>query len=404
MNHTHLPIHWRHRLAPLALCAALCLPGAAAAAAAEPDPEAALASVKFVHSFEGPEGAEPTSALVFGGDGKIHGVTGFGGDADGGGTGFRMLPNGQLTVLHLFNKKRSARRPWGLIQGADGQYYGASGGGGEFHDSGTVYRMTPQGAVTVLHSFDYSAPEGAYPYAPLLQASDGSLYGTTCCASGKWEGGLFKVSTDGAAFKVVHQFSRTRGNVYVPDMMSLLQASDGNIYGVTQKGGAHDAGAIYRVAPDDTFEVFHSFRTDDHRGWGPATGLIEAPDGYLYGATYGGGAHGLGTFFRMGFDGRMTVLHAFHDQESNPVPNLLLARDGNFYGVTLYGGRYGKGSVFRLTPDGAFTQLFSFGEPDTTEGAWPTAGLVEAEDGVFYGTTRQGGEFGRGTIYRLRLK
>ena len=402
MSHLNLSSGWQRGLTSLALCTALCLPGAAVASEAAAD-QAAPASVKFIHSFEGPEGEQPSSALVYGSDGKLHGVTGFGGNA-GGGTAYKMQPNGELTVLHFFHKKPGPLRPWGLIQGADGQYYGASGGGGEFHNSGTAYRMTPQGAVTVLHSFNYDGPEGAYPYAPLLQASEGSLYGTTCCAKGKLEGGVFKVSADGSAFKVVHQFSTAHGNVRSPEFFSLLEASDGNIYGVTLRGGTHDSGAVYRLGPDDSFEVFHSFRTDDNRGWGAASGLLEAPDGFLYGATSAGGAHGQGTFFRMGFDGQITVLHAFSEKEGHPTANLLLARDGHFYGATTFGGQYKKGSAFRLTADGVLTPLFAFGNPATADGAWPEAGLVEAEDGVFYGTTRQGGEHGRGTVYRLRLK
>ena len=394
-------LHWYQPLLAGLFAAAFM---AGVARGAEPGPlEGALASVKHLHSFEGPEGEKPTSALVYGSDGKLHGVTGFGGEG-GAGTAFRMLPNGKLTVLHQFTKKLGPLRPWGLIQGADGDYYGASGGGGEFHNAGTVYRMTAQGDVTVLHSFNYELPEGAYPYAPLLQASDGNLYGTTGSGGGKGEGSVFKVSPDGTGFAVLHRFTRARGDVAVPGLGPLTQGDDGYIYGTAQIGGAHDAGAIYRVSLAGDFEVFHSFRQGTHLGWGASTGLVRAADGHLYGQTGAGGRHDHGTFYRVDTNGVFTVLHRFRPTEGGRVQHLVLARDGNFYGAAGSDGRFGKGYVYRLSPQGEFTRLHSFGTPGTLEGYAPVGGLVEGADGDFYGMTQQGGTHALGTVYRLRLK
>lgn len=388
----------RRGLLLLSLCASLTC--AQTGQTTEPfDDLASLVSVKTMHSFEGPDGQWPQTGLILATDGKLHGVAGQGGELDNGGTAFQMTRNGHFEVLHQFDRHRRAPvHPSGLVQGTDGMYYGGSGGG-VFRD-GVVYQMTPAGHVTIVHAFNYDLPEGAYPWAPLLQASDGYFYGTTGSGKGIGEGSVFKVSA-GGDFAVLYEFSYRKDNLYAPGLDRLVQASNGYIYG-SAHGGAYDDGGVYRLSPSGGFEIIHSFKCDDEIGCG-STSFVEAPDGFLYAVTGGGGAHGGGTFYRMDFDGNVTLVHSFAKPATYTGRSGLVLADGYFYGVTSHEGKYDLGSIYRVTADGVFTQLHSFG-PDSLNGRSPGAGLIATGNGEFYGVTTQGGTADLGTIYRLRLK
>jgi len=376
--------------------------GARSALADEPVSElGSLVTYRVMHSFEGPDGQNPRSDLIVGSDGKIHGVTSYGGRRDIGGTSFRMALSGQMSVLHRF-EQRNGLQPSGLMLGVDGMYYGVASRGGSLR-GGTVYRMAPYGHVTVLHSFDTTLPEGRSPTAPLLQASDGQLYGTTRLGGGgNGDGSIFRISTNGD-FQVLHQFGKGKDNGSGTSAQ-LMQADDGQLYGVTHLGGKYFSGTIYRLTLAGTFEVLHSFVRSGDDGSNPTSQLIQNPDGYLYGTCVWGGVHGSGTLFRFSpATGELTVLHHF-PRHTNPSGNLVLARDGSFYGVTTGGGKFQGGTIFRLTPNGDFTQLHSFSAPGTSGGYYPSGGLVETSDGEFYGTTSAGGDHDKGTVYRLRVK
>ncbi len=154
-------------------------------------------------------------------------------------------------------------------------------------------------------------------------------------------------------------------------------------------------------------EVMHNFVGSD--GMSPASGLLKASDGNLYGTTYHGGPLGGGTVFRITPQGQLTTLHAFGDHltgvdGSLPVGALIEGSDGNLHGTTsLYGdpgtGIFdGRGTVFRVTLSGVLTTRHVFRRPG---GEQPFAALLQANDGHFYGTTVQGGAGGTGTIFRM---
>jgi uncharacterized repeat protein (TIGR03803 family) len=358
--------------------------------------EAPLGTLERMHSFNGKDGKIATSTLIMGSDGRVHGA------AD---TSFRMKRSGEFKVVNAFNVKALGTSASGLTQGTDGQYYGVTMSAGE-HKAGTAYRMTPQGEVTVLHHFDLHAPEGGIPATPLLQASDGAFYGTTSNGGDGGRGSLFRVSADGD-FKVLHHFSLASSNVWASPEVPLLQASDGHLYGTTRGGGAFNSGAIYRWKLDGKWDVLYSFQHGSGGGDTPASDLVQAPDGMLYGTTESGGDHGGGTFYRFnpGTEA-VTLLYHFSTASmgvSHPVGTLLRARDGYFYGVATLGGKNDKGGVFRLSTAGEYTQVHDFPAASEMLGYLPQAGLVEANDGVFFGTFLFGGEFNQGAIYRLKL-
>lgn len=360
---------------------------------------AALVKVEVLHSFDGEDGAYPEHSLIMGQDGEVHGTAT---------TSFRITREGVFTVVNAFDKRINGNWAKGLVQAADGQYYGAAYIGGNFKH-GTAYRMSRGGKVTKLHDFNLASATGGYPRAPFLQARDGAFYSTTTRGDGDTCGSLFRMTPEGAVTSL-HTFLAQPDNGCSGFTWALMQASDGHIYGTTEYAGAHEGGTLYRWTPDGTWQLLHSFgETADH-GKTPSSGLAQGPDGQLYGVTKGGG-HGTGTIYR--FDpatGTVTTLHRFPSRlddplgPSEPRGELVLASDGHFYGVTLQGGEHQSGTVFRLSISGEVTTLYSFPDQAEGKGFMPFAGLVEGRDGEFFGTTHYGGKFNRGIVYRLKLK
>ncbi len=202
------------------------------------------------------------------------------------------------------------------------------------------------------------------------------------------------------------------GNPYA----GLVQGSDGNFYGTTFGRGANGYGTVFKITPAGALTSLHSFTGAD--GQYPYAGLVQATDGDLYGTTPEGGAgayHLGGTVFKVTPSGTLTTLYNFcslpacADGDSAHAV-LVQATDGNFYGTTGGGGAYctansGCGTAFKMTPSGSLTTLHSF---DGSDGKGTSAGLVQATDGNFYGTTAYGanpactaGLGGCGTVFRL---
>ncbi len=183
----------------------------------------------------------------------------------------------------------------GLVQASDGNFYGTTAYGVGFA-LGTVFKMTPGGTLTTLHSF--TGNDGAYPSAGLVQGIDGNLYGTTAqggnleaCSNGC--GTIFKI-TPGGTLTTLHSFDGSDGSASIA---ALWQASDGDFYGTTSQGGANNHGAIFKMTPGGTLTTLHSLTGRD--GDAPFAGLVQASDGNFYGTTGLGGAYGYGTAFRL---------------------------------------------------------------------------------------------------------
>jgi uncharacterized repeat protein (TIGR03803 family) len=152
----------------------------------------------------------------------------------------------------------------------------------------------------------------------------------------------------------------------------------------------------------------HNFGGTD--GESPQAGLVQAANGDFFGTTYGGGANGYGTVFKITPSGKLTTLYSFCPQGGkcadggNPVAALIQASDGNFYGTTVYGAN-GGGTIFKITPGAKFTTLYRFcSEPNCTDGAGSAGALIQATDGNFYGTTLGGGSYDGGTVFKVTAK
>jgi uncharacterized repeat protein (TIGR03803 family) len=351
-----------------------------------------------LYSFTGlADGSDP-NPLVKAGDGNLYGTT-LAGGASNGGTIFRISTNGILSILYSFTGQGDGGQPagGGLLQARDGNLYGTTISGGT-SNFGTLFRLTTDGTLTTLHRFNGTS-DGANPWAALVQASDGDLYGTTTKGgtSANDYGTVFRITTDGV-FTRLHAF--TGGNGGQNPYGRLAQASNGNLYGTTQSGGAGGYGTIFRITTNGAFTPYHSFNWTD--GSGPFGGLILADDGKLYGATVNGGAFGSGTVFRITPNGAFTLLRSLPAAYTGmtPASGLAATGDGRLYGTTLQGGASNRGTIFGIATDGAFTPLHSFAG-GAADGESPGGELLRASDGNLYGTTESGGSSDAGTVFRI---
>jgi uncharacterized repeat protein (TIGR03803 family) len=350
--------------------------------------------------FNGDNGSDPVG-VVQGRDGNLYGVTESGGKP-GAGTVFRLTPEGQLTTLVSFNAQINGYNPsTSLVMGEDGNFYGTTTGGGRSDGSGfgSIFRVTPKGQFTTLVIFDRT--NGSSPERPLIQARDGNFYGTTYMGGTKQQGTLFRLTASGQLTTLV-QFdidfgedspvrNRPGGLDVFEDQHGNLYVTHGNFYGTQYM--ADGAATIFRVTVDNQLTPLTTFKGLNqgvNREAYPSR-LIQGRDGNFYGVTL------MGTFFRLTPDGQRTAIATF---DWDLFPNSLIqGSDGHFYGTAVGREEPIPGAVFRITPGGQITTPIRFtGE----NGEFPRS-LMQASDGTFYGTTGQGGTSDRGTVFRLTI-
>jgi len=327
------------------------------------------------------DGALPIGTMTLGNDGNLYGVTWFGGAnkfcPTGCGTLFRITPTGKLTTLYTFCTQSGCldgANPDGLALGIDGNLYGTTLAGGvnatcKGGGCGTVFQFTPTGKLTTLYSFCSQAT----------------------CADGSQPN-------------------------------PVLQASDGNLYGTAQGNGANGAGAIFKLSTAGAFTTLYSFCNQPNcaDGGSPVAGLLQASDNNFYGTAELGGSDSEGTVFRITSTGKFATLFTFCQQSNCPTGGepgaaLMQATDGNFFGTDLAGAgtcfiEVACGAIFGITPAGQEKTVFAFCFSQTScdDARDPGFGLVQGTDGNFYGTTLIGGgnnticiPYGCGTFYRV---
>lgn len=325
--------------------------------------------------------------LVQAADGNLYGLTS-GGGGTGAGTMFRITPSGAYSLLHSFGAAGDGDRPIGpLIQASDGNFYGVSVLGGT-NDKGTVFRGTTDGAVTVLHSFGSVAGDGEHPLGPLVYASDGNLYGVTYAGGANNQGTVFRVTTTGVRTTL---YSCSGAADCGTPQRGLVQGSDGYLYGTSERGGD---GAVFRVTTSGALSVLYAFHVRD--SW--PLSLVEASDGDFYGTTPG-------TVFKLTKFGVLTTLHSFVGGGGGATPTgaLIQARDGYLYGMTA-GGGVGRGTVFRISTRGDEVNLVhAFGIGAADDGAEPGDTLIQGSDGSMYGVTHRGGSNDLGAVFKITI-
>ncbi len=364
------------------------------------------------HSFT--NGNYPVAPLILGANGNFYSTTSAGGSASKG-TIFEMTPTGTVTILHSFGDgtvtNDGATPEAGLLLANDGNFYGTTSAGGSA-GKGAIFQMKPGGAVTIVHSFSDGSVtnDGATPYSTLIQGSDGDLYGTTAAGGSASEGTAFKTTLAGT-YTLLHSFGdgTVAGDGEEP-MAGLVAGAAGNYYGTTFAGGTGGRGVVYRISPNGTVKLLHTFGdgTVTNDGAAPEAPLILGADDNFYGTTIDNDTNADGTVFEITTAGVVTILHTFGDGTVTndgkvPAAALIQGIDGNFYGTTTLGGSANKGAAFELTTTGALTILHSFGDGTVTnDGETPEASLFQYSDASFYGTTKVGtGTSTGGTVFRL---
>ncbi|HEV2270232.1 MAG TPA: choice-of-anchor tandem repeat GloVer-containing protein [Steroidobacteraceae bacterium] len=346
----------------------------------------------------GGDGTDPVARLLQGTDGNFYGITNAGGTS-GDGTVFEVTPAGVETVLHTFSGADGRNPQGGLIEDASGNFFGTSVNGGS-SGFGTAFELAANRTETVLHSFTKSG-DGGYPICSLVADGSGNFYGTTW-GGGATHGIVFKV-TSGRAETVLHSFANNSSDGGYPTA-GLTAGSDGNYYGTTNSGGSANKGTVFKITPSGAETLLYTF-TGGSDGGNPQNPLIQGSDGNFYGTTTAGGAHGDGAVFEITPSGTETVVYSFAGgtgDGSDPAAGLLQASDGNFYGTTNQGGSNGDGTVFEVTAAGVETVIYSFAG-GASDGAAPSASLIEGSDGKLYGTTSAGGPNGYGTVFTVTL-
>jgi uncharacterized repeat protein (TIGR03803 family) len=365
-----------------------------------------------LHSFDFTDGALPRAGLVQATNGNLYGTTG-GGVATSDGTVFKITPGGTLTNLHSFSFIDGAAPVAGLVQATNGSFYGTTNTGGTGPGGGgTVFKITPNGILTTLYNFCTILPnctDGAFPTAGLIQATDGSLYGTTEAGGTNVLGTVFKI-TPGGTLTTLHSFCAGACADGQSPTAALIQAVDGNFYGTTQAGGANLGGTVFKITPGGLLTTLYTFCSQSGcaDGEAPGAGLIQASDGNFYGTTETGGANLGGTVFKITAGGSLTTLYSFCSQSGCtdgqfPAAALVQANDGNLYGTTSGGGvNGGQGTIFKITLGGTLTTLYNFcSQNECTDGAEPLAALVQDTNGKFYGTAEGGA--GYGVVFSLSV-
>lgn len=347
------------------------------------------------------DGSTPVSPVIKDAEGNLYGTTYFGG-AFNSGTVFKLSPGGTLTVLHSFGGgSTDGSQPSGaLARDTKGNLYGTTVTGGA-NRSGTVFKLNPAGTETILHSFGANTSDGLYPAAGLTIDAEGNLYGTTPNGGkGFGAGTVFKVGANGS-YTILHAFSGAPDGL--TPVAPVVLDQHGNLYGTTKYGGAAGVGTVFTISSVGTEAVLYGFKiADGDKGNGvfPDGGLVVDAEGNLYGTTFDGGAFHCGVAFKLAPDGTETVLHSFGGAGDglHTQSGLVMDGQGNLYGTTFQGGEYGYGIVFELGPTGTETILHSF---DGSDGAAPEGGLLIDSLGNLYGTSSSGGAGDEGTVFEI---
>jgi len=368
-------------------------------------------SFNTLYSFNVGDGMQPEGSMTLGSNGNLYGTAINGGpnsSSNGGGVVFEVATTPLSFVLHEFNGN-DGFSPISLLQGKDGDFYGVNyssttNGIGE----GTVFRAHLANAdanianVTTLHSFGYVRPG-----LGLIQGKDGALYGSTSQAT--FGDFIYRITTAGA-FNSIYSFVNTHATDGGNPMAGVVQATNGDFYGVNYADGSLGGGTLFHLKPTGSLNVAHAFSGNGFEGYAPTTPLMQASDGKLYGMTNRGGVapnSADGAIFSMTLSGTFTNLHAFGSrvgESVNPFGALIEGQDGFLYGTTL--GIFEPSTIFKIpkTADASRPNDLVTVHTFTNAEGGHSSGLVQTKDGNFYGLLGTGGSTitgGVGIVYRL---
>ena len=356
-----------------------------------------------LYSFTGgSDGGEPLEGVIRDKAGNLYGTT----FQNGAGFGvvFKVTATGTESVLYTFTGGADGGDPYpSLIMDTAGNLYGTTFAGGSSNCAGgcgVVFKVDKNGKETVLYSFKGGTTDGCGPGAPLIRDKAGNFYSTTGTCGASNFGTVFKLTKSGKE-TVLHSFGGTPSDGQYPYCGALLMDKLGNLYGVTDTGGASGEGALFKLSKSGKETLLHSFAGGSD-GFLVFGGPVADKAGNLYGTADDGGSSNAGIVWKVSKKGKETVLHTFTGGTSdgaNPIAGVILDAKGNLYGQTSSGGASGDGTVYELDTKGKITLLHSF---DGSDGGTPWAGLLLRDaKGNFYGTTMAGGSGGKGTVWQI---
>lgn len=361
--------------------------------------------------FDVSNGKNCEAGLTKGPDGNFYGVAMNGGTNGGHGTVFRVSPQGALSPIFHFNGTNGSYPDATLLLASDGNFYGSTVFGGlGFNGTlpygygngfGTLFRVSPAGEFATLVTFN--GTNGAYPRCTLTESVDGLLYGT---ATGTYHSYFTNTGGQGTVFTLttngqhstLFKFNGTNGESPMGKLLEL----EGDFYGITWSGGASNLGTVFRITTNGDMTTLVNFAGTN--GSNPYSGVVRAGDGQLYGTTISSSVgHSYGKIFRMTTNGILTTIHSFNGVNGQFADALLaLGQDGALYGTTANGGQPNYGQISGNL--GTIYQVTTNGGFTTLlafnniNGAVPVAELVLDDDGSFYGTTYSGGVSGNSQV------
>jgi uncharacterized repeat protein (TIGR03803 family) len=354
-------------------------------AAAEP-------SVQIVHSFAPGEARYPgsESTLVQGPGNLLYGVSQRGGHADEGIAYSFNTHTKRYRLLHSFSRPDGGTvLPQGIALGELGAIYVTTYQGGR-SDYGSIYLLNSNGLAVRIHSFD--GVHGGLPAGPLLKR--GRYFYGTAYVGEIGQGSAFRFDGLGRV-EVLHNFP----NTLQPDEtlpFGLSEGDAGVFYGATNGWVAppESHGAVYSLRASGEYSVLHYFNGAD--GSRPFTAPVLAPDGNLYGTTHEGGANGCGVVYRIAPDNTFDVFHSFDEaiDGCHPFGAMIVASNGKLYGVNY-------NAFYEVSTDAGVQALLRLNESSDPFGS--QSALIETAPGVFHGVSSSGGQYGLGTIFRIAL-
>ncbi len=358
------------------------------------------------------QGVKPYGSLLQASDGKLYGMTWTGGSLHsnqydtGGGVMFSFNPS---TGVYIKLVDFSNGRPYGsLIQAKNGKLYGMNHAGDYSYGVIFSFELSSSTYTEVKDFFDgFNSLNGTYPNGSLIQAGNGMLYGTTSGGGSKGAGVVFSFDATSSTYTKLKDFYYTNGS---GSSGSLIQASNGKLYGMTTYGGTNYSqwngigyGVIFSLDPvSSNYTVLMDFGMNEN-GSNLSAGLVQASDGKLYGMTTYGGSKGVGIIFS--FDPVLSVFKKLKDFDKinggNPLGALVQASNGKLYGTTVGGGSIGNGTVFSFDP--STLDFVKIKDLDYSNGRFPTGSLIQASDGMLYGMIPDGGAAygGYGVIFSV---
>ncbi len=404
----------------------------------------------------GTDGGNPTAGVVMDPAGNLYGtayqggIAGAGVNKAGAGVVFKIDTTGRYTVLYSFTGGADGSGPFaGVILDAAGNLYGTTYNGGAQSTCGVVYKVSPSGQETILHSFTGSPPDGCDPYAGVTMDAAGNLYGTTYNGGGHAAGVAYKLSPSGQE-TVLFTFDYGKTGDF-PSSGVILDAA-GNIYGAggtvvykldaagnfTMLAEFYGAGALSGLTRDTAGNLYITTDAYPQRQWpngavfkldtsgklsllyqfkgavvllgigtpvggslGQNAGVILDAAGNLYGSTSSAGTAGI--VYEIEASGKVKTLYNFQPAGGGSEPSSYLTLDaaGSLYATTAFGGGHGNaGVVYKLSPAGHETVLYTF-KGGSTDGANPGYNVVLNQAGNLYGVTTHGGAANQGVVYKV---